>query len=67
MWNSLPFVSSQEHRELILWVIKGPFGFVPSAAGLTSSFELVNSLTAVQIDSLFTAIEEVKYRQKLSH
>lgn len=48
-------------------MIKGPFGFVPSAAGLTSSFELVNSLTAVQIDSLFTAIEEVKYRQKLSH
>lgn len=59
--SSIPTVRKSSLKDL-LWTIKGPFGFIPSETGLTSSMRLVNSLTSVRIDSLISSIEDAKHR-----
>nr|UPW42134.1 MAG: putative RNA dependent RNA polymerase [Guangxi sediment mito-like virus 2] len=40
------------------WVLKGPFGLIPTEFGLSSRLRLNNSLTSVSVDILLSAIDE---------
>jgi len=39
-------------------VVKGPFGFVPTESGLSSSMKISKSLTLVRIDSMLASIDD---------
>lgn len=41
--------------------MKGPFGFIPTADGLSSRLKMTNSLSAVSMDSLLSSIDEAKF------
>nr|QUE49179.1 MAG: RNA-dependent RNA polymerase [Sclerotinia sclerotiorum mitovirus 37] len=52
--------------ELILWTIKGPFGFVPTREGLASFLTMSNSLTPVRANQIIDAVRRVKHRFDVS-
>lgn len=43
-------------------MVKGPFGFIPTEDGLSTSIKLSNSLSAVQMDRFLSSIDEAKFR-----
>jgi hypothetical protein len=45
--------------------VKGPFGFIPTADGLTASMKLTNSLSAVMMDSLLSSMDEAFFKISL--
>lgn len=45
--------------------MKGPFGFIPTADGLTASLKLTNSLSAVMMDSLLSSMDEAFFKAHL--
>jgi hypothetical protein len=66
MSETLPIYGKVLARKLD-WVIKGPFGLVPTEAGLSSKIRLNNTLTPVDVDIISTSIDQVifdeDYRQ----
>lgn len=64
LYTSVPTVRKSQ-VESMKWVVLGPFGFIPSADGLTSSMKLVNSLSAVKMDSLLSSIDQAKFELDL--
>jgi len=47
-------------------LVKDPFGFIPTADGLSTSIKLNNSLSAVQMDRFLSSIDEAKHRLVLN-
>lgn len=47
------------------WVIKGPFGLVPTEAGLSSQLRLHNALTPVDIDILSSSIDHTIHSENV--
>jgi len=45
--------------------VKGPFGFIPTADGLTASLKLTNSLSAVMMDSLLSSMDFAFFKVNL--
>nr|UPW42105.1 MAG: putative RNA dependent RNA polymerase [Inner Mongolia sediment mitovirus 2] len=62
----VPSVRRKSALKELLWCVKGPFGFIPTASGLSSSMRLNSSQLAIELDSLLTSIDdalgEVKYK-----
>jgi len=57
MFTKVPGIRNKMIQAL-KWTVLGPFGLVPSADGLTSRMRLVNSLSAVRVDSLISSIDD---------
>lgn len=62
MFTKVPGVRNKMTQAL-KWTVLGPFGLVPTADGLTSQMRLVNSLSAVRIDSLISSIDDALHRK----
>nr|UPW42172.1 MAG: putative RNA dependent RNA polymerase [Jiangsu mito-like virus 11] len=62
MFKKVPGVNNNKTNAL-KWTILGPFGLVPTADGLTSQMRLVNSLSAVRVDSLISSIDDALHRK----
>lgn len=45
--------------------MKGPFGFVPTASGLSSSMRLFNSHLAEEIDNLLGSVDDTLVQLKI--
>jgi len=65
LYKSVPTVRKSQLSR-ISWLVKGPFGFVPTEDGLSASIKLSNSLSAVQMDRFLSSIDEAKFRLNLS-
>jgi len=65
LYKSIPTVRKSQ-LERISWLVKGPFGFIPTADGLSTSIKLSNSLSAVQMDRFLSSIDEAKHRLVLN-
>jgi hypothetical protein len=61
---SVPTVRKSQ-LEKIKWVIKGPFGFVPTAEGLASSLTMSSSLTPVRANQIIHAVRYTKFQWDL--
>jgi hypothetical protein len=55
-----PFLRKSQASSL-LYLIKGPFGFIPTAGGVASSMKNVTALTTVRIASLLESIEYARF------
>lgn len=64
MYTSVPTVRRTQLQKM-LWLVKGPFGFIPTADGLTASMKLTNSLSAVMMDSLLSSMDEAFFKAHL--
>jgi hypothetical protein len=64
MCSKIPTVPPSKW-DMVKWTLLGPFGLVPTASGLTSTMSLVNSLSAVRMDSLITSIDDVLHLKRL--
>lgn len=62
MFTKVPGIN-QRKIQTLKWTILGPFGLVPTADGLTSHMRLVNSLSAVRVDSLISSIDDALHRK----
>jgi hypothetical protein len=60
-FESIPTIRRSTLKEL-LWVVKGPFGFIPTRGGLSSSMRVTNSLSPIRMSSLFDSIDEALFR-----
>lgn len=60
MRSSLPFYGKRALKSLD-WLIKGPFGLVPTESGLSPKLRLDNSLNPVMIDMILSSIDQVKH------
>jgi hypothetical protein len=58
--KSVPTVRKSQ-LDRILWTIKGPFGFVPTAEGLASFLTMSSSLTPVRANQIIDAVRRVKH------
>jgi len=47
--------------ESILWMVKGPFGFIPTADGLSPRLRLRSSHSVLTLQSLLTSIDHALY------
>jgi len=63
MFKTVPTIRASALEQL-LWVVKGPFGFIPTRSGLSSSMKLTNSLTSVSMDSLLSSIDDALHKLK---
>ncbi|USV40785.1 putative RNA-dependent RNA polymerase [Leptosphaeria biglobosa mitovirus 3] len=60
LYKSIPTVRKSQ-LEKIVWLVKGPFGFVPTAEGLSADIQLYDSLSVVCIDRLADSFDEAIY------
>jgi hypothetical protein len=56
--KSIPTVR-KSHLENILWVIKGPFGFVPTEEGLAPFLTMSSSLSPIRANQIIDAVRRV--------
>jgi len=61
MYDKVPMIRKSQVLSL-KWLVLGPFGFIPTADGLTASLRLTNSLSAVRMDILLSSIDRAKYQ-----
>jgi hypothetical protein len=65
-FERIPSVRRKSALKELQWVVKGPFGFIPTRSGISSSWEVDSSLTSIKVDSLLTSIDdaflEMQYR-----
>jgi len=61
MFSRVPFYTRKKQVHDILWLVKGPFGFIPTIDRLTSGYRNVSSLTVVRISSLLDSIDQIKF------
>lgn len=61
MYQSIPTVRKQFGVDRLLWLVLGPFGFIPSKDGLSASMKLNRSLTLVDMHILLSCIDEAKF------
>lgn len=62
MFSRVPFYTRKAQTHGLIWLVKGPFGFVPTVDGLTSGYRNVSALTTVRISSLLDSIDAVKHQ-----
>jgi len=60
LYKSVPTVRKSQLNRL-KWLVKGPFGFIPTVDGLSASIKLSNSLSAVSMDRFLSSIDEAKF------
>jgi len=60
-FEKIPTIRKSALKEL-QWLVKGPFGFIPTESGLSSSMRLSNSLTSVSMDSLLSSIDDALHQ-----
>jgi hypothetical protein len=60
LYKSIPTVRKSQ-LEKIVWLVKGPFGFVPTTDGLSADIQLYDSLSVVCIDRLADSFDEAIY------
>ncbi|QKI79961.1 RNA-dependent RNA polymerase [Erysiphe necator associated mitovirus 13] len=60
LYKSIPTVRKSQ-LERLSWLVKGPFGFIPTADGLSTSIKLTNSLSAVSMDRFLSSIDDAKH------
>jgi len=64
LYKSIPTVRKGQ-MERLSWLVKGPFGFIPTEDGLSTNLKLSNSLSAVCMDRFLSSIDEARFRQNL--
>jgi len=60
LYRSIPTVRKSQ-LERLMWLVKGPFGFIPTTEGLSAGLQLYDSLSVVCIDRLADSIDEAIY------
>jgi hypothetical protein len=60
LYKSIPTVRKSQ-LDKIVWLVKGPFGFVPTTDGLSADIQLYDSLSVVCIDRLADSFDEAIY------
>lgn len=65
LYKSVPTIRKSQ-LERLSWFVKGPFGFIPTADGLSTSLKLSNSLSAVSMDRFLSSLDEAKFRLNLT-
>jgi len=65
LYKSVPTLRKSQ-VEKFSWLVKGPFGFIPTADGLSTSLKLSNSRTAVSVDRFLSSIDDAKFQLSLS-
>jgi hypothetical protein len=65
MYKSCP-TTRKSSLERISWLVKGPFGFVPTEDGLLSHIRISSSLSSIAMDSLLSSIDKAKHVQDLN-
>jgi hypothetical protein len=63
MYSAIPTLGHRPSFGLdrLLWLVLGPFGFIPSKDGLSASMKLNRSLTLVDMHILLSCIDEAKF------
>jgi hypothetical protein len=60
-FSSIPTVSKQFGVDKLLWLVLGPFGFIPSKDGLSAFMKLNRSLSLVDMHILLSCVDEAKF------
>ncbi|AGC24232.1 RNA-dependent RNA polymerase [Sclerotinia sclerotiorum mitovirus 3] len=64
-WMSTIPTVRKSQLEKVKWVVKGPFGFVPTAEGLASFLTMSSSLTPVRANQIIHAVRYTKFQWDL--